>query len=171
MDLWLITPMNFKRLGLLCVIFSEEARTDEEGSRATWFEVKVPGLDDAFYFSGSPSALGVLGMGVGVVAEVTANITPNGVASWETASTEPFPYIVPIQTQYLNDGNSPLEIDIVVPGVAEPNPSPYSPNTDVVTAGGDTYSITITKVDVGEAYVIVAVGPDANRTVFKVIVS
>lgn len=55
-------------------------------SKATWFEIKVPTVG-SFYFAGVPSALGINGMQVDAVAEVSVYITPNKIHGWDTAST------------------------------------------------------------------------------------
>ena len=55
-------------------------------SKATWFEINVPTVG-SFYFAGIPSALGINGMSVDEVAEVSVYITPNQIHGWDTAST------------------------------------------------------------------------------------
>lgn len=55
-------------------------------SKATWFEINVPTVG-SFYFSGVPSTLGINGMSVDAVAEVSVYITPNKIHGWDTAST------------------------------------------------------------------------------------
>ena len=55
-------------------------------SKATWFEINVPTVG-SFYFAGVPSALGINGMQVDAVAEVSVYITPNKIHGWDTAST------------------------------------------------------------------------------------
>ena len=55
-------------------------------SKATWFEINVPTIG-SFYFSGIPDTLGINGMSVDEVAEVSVYITPNKIHGWDTAST------------------------------------------------------------------------------------
>lgn len=55
-------------------------------SKATWFEINVPTVG-SFYFAGVPSALGINGMSVDEVAEITVYVTPNQIHGWDTAST------------------------------------------------------------------------------------
>ena len=55
-------------------------------SKATWFEINVPTVG-SFYFAGIPSELGINGMQVDAVAEVSVYITPNKIHGWDTAST------------------------------------------------------------------------------------
>ena len=55
-------------------------------SKATWFEINVPTVG-SFYFAGIPSELGINGMSVDAVAEVSVYITPNKIHGWDTAST------------------------------------------------------------------------------------
>lgn len=44
----------------------------------TWFVIVVPGLSDAFYFPGNPSAMGLPETSVNTVLEITNYITPTG---------------------------------------------------------------------------------------------
>lgn len=60
--------------------------TAAASSKATWFEINVPTVG-SFYFAGVPSALGINGMQVDAVAEVSVYITPNKIHGWDTAST------------------------------------------------------------------------------------
>lgn len=55
-------------------------------SKATWFEINVPTIG-SFYFSGIPDTLGINGMSVDEVAEITVYVTPNKIHGWDTAST------------------------------------------------------------------------------------
>ena len=48
-----------------------------EGKK-TWFAIVVPGLTDAFYFPGNPSAMGLPETSVNSVLEITNYITPVG---------------------------------------------------------------------------------------------
>ena len=56
-------------------------------SKATWFEVVVPGLTDSLYFTGVPSPMGLPEMSVNSVAEVSNSITPTNAPTWNTKST------------------------------------------------------------------------------------
>ena len=60
--------------------------TAAASSKATWFEINVPTVG-SFYFAGIPSELGINGMSVDEVAEVSVYITPNKIHGWDTAST------------------------------------------------------------------------------------
>lgn len=44
----------------------------------TWFAIVIPGLTDAFYFAGNPSAMGLPETSVNTVLEITNYITPVG---------------------------------------------------------------------------------------------
>ncbi len=55
-------------------------------NKATWFEINVPTVG-SFYFAGVPSALGINGMSVDEVAEISVYVTPNQIHGWDTAST------------------------------------------------------------------------------------
>lgn len=63
------------------------AETAAAASKATWFEIYVPGLSDSFFFTGTPSALGLSAMEVDAAAEIDAYVTPNSILGWETSST------------------------------------------------------------------------------------
>ena len=60
--------------------------TAAASSKATWFEINVPTVG-SFYFAGIPSELGINGMSVDEVAEITVYVTPNQIHGWDTAST------------------------------------------------------------------------------------
>lgn len=47
-------------------------------SKNTWFAIVIPGLTDAFYFPGNPSAMGLPETSVNAVLEITNYITPVG---------------------------------------------------------------------------------------------
>ena len=55
-------------------------------NKATWFEIYVPTIG-SFYFAGVPSELGLNGMQVDAVAEITVYIAPNQIHGWDTSST------------------------------------------------------------------------------------
>ena len=60
--------------------------TGAASNKATWFEIMVPTIG-SFYFAGVPSDLGLNGMNVDEVAEVTVYIAPNQIHGWDTSST------------------------------------------------------------------------------------
>lgn len=151
----------------LCYL-AEIARKD---SLACWFAITVPGLTDSFFFAAIPSTLGVIGMEVDAVAEVTAYVSPNDVEGWETAPTSPAVYITPIQTQYIDSDDDPL---VVTPTLdAGAIDTVESSDEDVVTVTDNGTDITITYAGDGEAYITVvsttATGRSAGKTVFKVV--
>ena len=47
-------------------------------NKQTWFAIVVPGLTEAFYFPGNPSAMGLPETSVNAVLEITNYITPTG---------------------------------------------------------------------------------------------
>ncbi len=61
--------------------------TAKAASKSVWFEIAIPGMTDSFYLSGEPVELGVPGIEVNQVLQVTAHIVPNTVAGWAAAST------------------------------------------------------------------------------------
>lgn len=63
------------------------AETAAADSKAMWYVIKIPGLTDAFYFSGSPAPLGLSAIEIDSVAEIDAYISPNQIAGWATAPT------------------------------------------------------------------------------------
>ena len=52
--------------------------TAKADNKRTWFVIVVPGLTDAFYFPGNPSAMGLPETSVNTVLEITNYITPVG---------------------------------------------------------------------------------------------
>ena len=52
--------------------------TAKESNKRIWFVIVVPGLTDAFYFPGNPSAMGLPETSVNAVLEITNYITPTG---------------------------------------------------------------------------------------------
>ena len=52
--------------------------TGKASGLRTWFVIVVPGLTDAFYFPGNPSAMGLPETSVNTVLEITNYITPVG---------------------------------------------------------------------------------------------
>jgi hypothetical protein len=151
----------------LCYL-AEIARED---SLSCWFAITVPGLTDSFFFAAIPSALGVIGMEVDAVAEVTAFVSPNDVTGWETAPTSPAVYITPIQTQYIDSDDDPL---VITPTLdAGTIDAVESSDEGVVTVIDDGTDVEITYVGNGEAYITVTsttdTGRSAGTTVFKVV--
>lgn len=68
----------FKAAWEALVTASETAR---EAGKATWYEVQVDGLAN-FYFTGQPVDLGLPGIEVNQVFQVTAHIVPEKVTGW-----------------------------------------------------------------------------------------
>jgi hypothetical protein len=54
------------------------------GGKTIWWQVKIPGMDDAFFFPGQPVSLGFSGAEVDSVLEATANVIPSGDYEWAT---------------------------------------------------------------------------------------
>lgn len=50
----------------------------------TWFEIVIPGLNDALFFPGNPSEMGLPETSVSSVLEITNYITPVGAPRFET---------------------------------------------------------------------------------------
>ena len=65
----------------------EAAQTGTETNMATWFAIIIPGLTQAFCFSGDPSPLGLSAIEVDAVLEVDAYITPTAISGWEAKPT------------------------------------------------------------------------------------
>lgn len=69
----------------------EELMTEYEaanaGSKAVWFAIIIPGIDEACFFTGIPSALGMPAATVDAVLETNLYITPTNAPSWETKPT------------------------------------------------------------------------------------
>ena len=57
------------------------------GGLSMCFQIVVPGLTKAFFFSGMPSDLGLTAVEVDSVLDVDAYITPSKVFGWDTKST------------------------------------------------------------------------------------
>lgn len=62
------------------------ADTAKASSKATWFEIVIPGMK-SFFFSGDPVELGLDSQEVGAVTETEAYVVVTGVAGFETASS------------------------------------------------------------------------------------
>lgn len=163
---------EFQGAWLALCLLSEAAEAD---GKATWFVVTIPGLTDSFFFKAVPSALGVLGMDVDAVAEVTAYVSPNDVEGWETAPTDPAVYITPIPTQFVTTANSPLTVTPVLDEGDAILDTAVSSNTDVATVTEDGTDVVITKVGAGTCFITLTTDSDpgysAGKTVFKVVVS
>lgn len=56
-------------------------------SKATWFEIMIPGLTNSFYFAGIPANLGLAAMEVDAPAEINLYVTPTQVYGWAAKST------------------------------------------------------------------------------------
>ena len=65
----------------LCTAYDTAAAAD----KAVWFEFYIPGLTNAFYFTGVPVPLGFGGAEVDSVLEITAYVAPSGNIGWQTA--------------------------------------------------------------------------------------
>lgn len=63
----------------------ETAKTSTLGM---YFVIEHPGLADAVYFRGEPSAMGIPAMSANSVLETTLYITPTGEPTWATKPTE-----------------------------------------------------------------------------------
>lgn len=50
--------------------------TAKASEKSVWFEIYIPGLDDAYFFTGNPSEMGLPETSVSSVLEVTNYITP-----------------------------------------------------------------------------------------------
>lgn len=65
----------------------EAYQTAKAAGKATWFEVKHPGLEKSVYFTGQPSAMGLPAMSVNAILETNLYITPTNAPAWDTKST------------------------------------------------------------------------------------
>lgn len=61
--------------------------TAKASSKATWFEIMIPGLTNSVFFKGIPADAGLPAMEVNSVLETTAYITPTGEPTWAAKST------------------------------------------------------------------------------------
>ena len=64
-----------------------EYETAKASGKATWFVIDIPGIDEAVYFTGNPSNLGVPGAGVDAVLETNAYVTPTSAPTWAAKPT------------------------------------------------------------------------------------
>lgn len=58
------------------------AQTGAAANKATWFEIVIPGMSDAFWFKGIPLDLALPNIAVDSVLEGHAYITPNSISGW-----------------------------------------------------------------------------------------
>lgn len=63
------------------------SETGKASSKATWFEIMIPGLTNSVFFKGVPADAGLPAMEVNSVLETTAYITPTGEPTWAAKST------------------------------------------------------------------------------------
>lgn len=63
------------------------SETGKASSKATWFEIMIPGLTNSVFFKGVPADAGLPAMEVNSVLETTAYITPTGEPIWDDKST------------------------------------------------------------------------------------
>lgn len=63
------------------------SETGKASSKATWFEIMIPGLTNSVFFKGIPADAGLPAMEVNSVLETTAYITPTGEPTWAAKST------------------------------------------------------------------------------------
>ena len=61
--------------------------TARAADKSTWFCVIIPGLTEALYFKGQPSAMGLPELGVNSVIEVGNSITPIAEPEWAAKPT------------------------------------------------------------------------------------
>lgn len=62
--------------------------TAKGDDKAMWFCIDIPGLSDAVFFTGEPSAMGLPGAGVSAVLETSLYITPTNEPTWDKKPTE-----------------------------------------------------------------------------------
>lgn len=55
----------------------------EKSELGMWFKITIPGITKSLFFQGKPSPLGLPGISVNSVLEITAYITPTGAPVWE----------------------------------------------------------------------------------------
>nr|DAT77098.1 MAG TPA: tail tube protein [Caudoviricetes sp.] len=66
----------------------EAYETAKAEQKATWFVIEIPGLTNAFYFTGNPSDMGLPETSVSSVLEITNYITPTGAPVKATKPTD-----------------------------------------------------------------------------------
>lgn len=75
---------DFKTKWEAMVVAYETAKAD---GKNTWFMIDIPGIEEACYFQGNPSNLGVPGASVDEVLEINAYITPTSAPTWAAKPT------------------------------------------------------------------------------------
>lgn len=75
---------DFKDIWNAMVVASETAKKQ---NKETWFIIVIPGFDEAVYFKGVPTELGVPGAEVDAVLEINAYVTPTSAPEWAAAPT------------------------------------------------------------------------------------
>lgn len=65
---------------------STASATAKASSKATWFEIAIPGRD-SFYFSGEPADLGFGGASINSVLTIHGYVVPNKVIGFASASS------------------------------------------------------------------------------------
>ena len=63
------------------------AETGAKTGLATWYAIIIPGLTEAFMFTGVPSPLGLSAIEVDSVLEIEGYITPTSVTGWAAKPT------------------------------------------------------------------------------------
>ena len=66
----------------------ETYNTNAAAGKRLWMCIVIPGLDKANYFTFEPSPIGVPGMAVNEVLDVTLSITPTGEPIWAVKPTD-----------------------------------------------------------------------------------
>lgn len=61
--------------------------TAKKQLKATWFTIVIPGLEEAYFFTGNPSEMGLPETSVSSVLEITNYITPTGAPIKEEKAT------------------------------------------------------------------------------------
>lgn len=67
------------------LITAATAADVKNGTKQIWFEIAIPNFE-SFYFTGTPSPLGLGALEVDSVMEIDAYVTPNKVHGWGDAS-------------------------------------------------------------------------------------
>lgn len=57
--------------------------TAKADNKSVWFMVDIPDIDEACYFTGEPSPIGVPGAAVDGVLEINLYVTPTNAPSWD----------------------------------------------------------------------------------------
>lgn len=65
--------------------------TASASGKALWFCIVIPGMEDALYFQGQPSPMGLPGIEVSATLETTVYITATGAPIWEAKPTDASP--------------------------------------------------------------------------------